>query len=198
MAYVINVSHHGLPYGELLTRIFHAFEVPLNDKEAEQHKETDKFEETFLNICGLKREDANKRRDEVEDEGESEEEIVEEEDGNSDSEKIEQVEKEAEVEGEQLDHEEKPAKAAGSESVEEFFNAMDEGQDVGEDVTTPATQPVKQKGKSTTRGVDPSGTNPDYDLLHLQVEMHRALQANKRFQELFQKIKPNPPTSPKP
>ncbi|GAB2268490.1 hypothetical protein Dimus_003447 [Dionaea muscipula] len=38
MAYVINVPNHELPYGELLTRIFEAFNVPLNYKKGEDPK----------------------------------------------------------------------------------------------------------------------------------------------------------------
>ncbi|GAB2278425.1 hypothetical protein Dimus_013109, partial [Dionaea muscipula] len=38
MAYVINVPNHEMPYGELLTRIFEAFHVPLNYKKGEDPK----------------------------------------------------------------------------------------------------------------------------------------------------------------
>ncbi|GAB2271234.1 hypothetical protein Dimus_006076 [Dionaea muscipula] len=38
MSYVINVPNHELPYGELLTRIFEAFNVPLNYKKGEDPK----------------------------------------------------------------------------------------------------------------------------------------------------------------
>ncbi|GAB2288335.1 hypothetical protein Dimus_022668 [Dionaea muscipula] len=41
MAYVINVPNHELPYGELLTRIFEAFHVPLNYKKGEDPKRRD-------------------------------------------------------------------------------------------------------------------------------------------------------------
>ncbi|GAB2266859.1 hypothetical protein Dimus_001847 [Dionaea muscipula] len=72
MAYVINVSNHELPYGELLTRIFEAFSVPLNYKKGEDPKRYDYVEETFLTMCQLKREQGvwwlglgeNRRRDE--------------------------------------------------------------------------------------------------------------------------------------
>ncbi|GAB2278402.1 hypothetical protein Dimus_013086 [Dionaea muscipula] len=62
----------------------------------------------------------------------------------------------------------------------------DGGKAVDADGTAPVAQPdlkKKQKGKSTARGVDPSGTIPDYDLIHLQVEFDRALKTNARFQE---------------
>ncbi|GAB2284034.1 hypothetical protein Dimus_018516 [Dionaea muscipula] len=38
MTYVINVPNHELPYGELLTRIFEAFHVPLNYMKGEDPK----------------------------------------------------------------------------------------------------------------------------------------------------------------
>ncbi|GAB2266136.1 hypothetical protein Dimus_001158 [Dionaea muscipula] len=38
MEYVINVPNHEMPYGELLTRIFEAFHVPLNYKKGETQK----------------------------------------------------------------------------------------------------------------------------------------------------------------
>ncbi|GAB2286517.1 hypothetical protein Dimus_020915 [Dionaea muscipula] len=71
MAYVINVPNHELPYGELITRIFEAFHVPLNYKKGEDPKRYDYFEETFLTMSQLKRENGvwwlrigeNRRRD---------------------------------------------------------------------------------------------------------------------------------------
>ncbi|GAB2275543.1 hypothetical protein Dimus_010300, partial [Dionaea muscipula] len=74
MAYVINVPNHELPYGELLTRIFEAFHVPLNYKKGEDPKRYDYFEETFLTMSQLKRENGvwwlgsgeNRRRDDEE------------------------------------------------------------------------------------------------------------------------------------
>ncbi|GAB2286121.1 hypothetical protein Dimus_020545 [Dionaea muscipula] len=76
MAYVISVPHHELSYGDLLTRVFKAFEVLLNDKEGEDPAKTNFYDHTFLNMCQLKRENgvwwlgigANRRRDEVENE----------------------------------------------------------------------------------------------------------------------------------
>ncbi|GAB2273610.1 hypothetical protein Dimus_008397, partial [Dionaea muscipula] len=55
----------------LLTRVFDAFEVPLDDKEGEEPVKIDFYEETFLNMCQLKREKgvwwlgfgSNRRRD---------------------------------------------------------------------------------------------------------------------------------------
>ncbi|GAB2275474.1 hypothetical protein Dimus_010232, partial [Dionaea muscipula] len=74
VSYVISVPQHELPYGELLTRVFEAFEVPLNDKEGDELKRTDFLKEIFLNMSQLKRKNgiwwlgigANRRRDEAE------------------------------------------------------------------------------------------------------------------------------------
>ncbi|GAB2293083.1 hypothetical protein Dimus_027298 [Dionaea muscipula] len=75
MAYVINVPNHELPHGELLTRIFEAFNVPLDYRKSKDPIRIDFFEETFLKMCQLKREQGvwwlgigvNRRRDEDED-----------------------------------------------------------------------------------------------------------------------------------
>ncbi|GAB2287849.1 hypothetical protein Dimus_022204, partial [Dionaea muscipula] len=140
MAYLINVPHHELPYGELLTRIFDAFEIPLDDKEGEEPVKTKYFEETFLGMSQLKREDGvwwlgsgtNHRRDDMEEE-QNEEEVTPEE-----NELVEEVE--AQVEGAQK---EKEAEIAGSGSIEEYFDVVDEEKTVDEGITTLAAQPVK-------------------------------------------------------
>ncbi|GAB2266477.1 hypothetical protein Dimus_001485 [Dionaea muscipula] len=199
MSYVISVPQHELSYGELLTRVFEANKVPLNDKEGEP-KRTNFFEETFLNMSQLKREDgvwwlsmrANRRRDE--------DKIAPAE--NVENEGREQVEEEAQTEGER-------EKEAESESGEKFYDAMDDERSVDMDVTIPdATVPVapvqvsaQQKGKTEVTGVDPSGPSghlPDFELIHLQAKFARALQANARFQELYKQMQSNPSTSPKP
>ncbi|GAB2281160.1 hypothetical protein Dimus_015764 [Dionaea muscipula] len=56
MSYVISVKDHELPYGDWLTMVFEAFNVPLVDKQGEEPKRYDFFEETFLTMCQLKRE----------------------------------------------------------------------------------------------------------------------------------------------
>ncbi|GAB2296488.1 hypothetical protein Dimus_030602 [Dionaea muscipula] len=178
MAYVISVPHHELPYGELLTRVFNAFEVPLDDKEGTG---------------------ANRRRVDVEEveNGEVNEvdnEVGENVENQEENFKWEPVNDEAEVQGEQ--HEQQ-VEGAVTESVEEFFYAEDGGNTTAEDAPTPATQQVKQTVKTTNTEVDPSGSLLDFDLLHLQTEFARALQANTRFHELYQQVKPNPPTSTK-
>ncbi|GAB2296789.1 hypothetical protein Dimus_030893, partial [Dionaea muscipula] len=78
MSYVISVKDHELPYGDWLTMVFEEFGVPLIDKKGEEQKTTDYFEETFLTMCKLTRENRvwwvgtgeNRRRDD-EIEGES-------------------------------------------------------------------------------------------------------------------------------
>ncbi|GAB2296596.1 hypothetical protein Dimus_030707 [Dionaea muscipula] len=78
------IKDHELPYGDWMSMIFDAFGVPLVDKKGEEPKGYDYFEETFLTICKLRREDGvwwvrtgeNRRRD---DDDEVPEEEVEEE-----------------------------------------------------------------------------------------------------------------------
>ncbi|GAB2276227.1 hypothetical protein Dimus_010961 [Dionaea muscipula] len=74
MSYVISVKDHELPYGDWMTMIFEAFGVPLVDKKGEDPKRYDYFEETFLTMCQIKRENGvwwlgsveNRRRDDEE------------------------------------------------------------------------------------------------------------------------------------
>ncbi|GAB2268779.1 hypothetical protein Dimus_003724 [Dionaea muscipula] len=56
MSYVISVKDHEMSYGDWMTMIFEAFDVPLIDKQGEEPKRFDFFEETFLTMCQLKRE----------------------------------------------------------------------------------------------------------------------------------------------
>ncbi|GAB2290647.1 hypothetical protein Dimus_024925 [Dionaea muscipula] len=71
MAYVISVENHELPYGDWLAMVFEGYNVPLVDKQGEEPKSYDYFEETFLTMCQLRRIDEvwwlgtgeNKRRD---------------------------------------------------------------------------------------------------------------------------------------
>ncbi|GAB2280671.1 hypothetical protein Dimus_015298 [Dionaea muscipula] len=224
IAYVINVPHHELPYGELLTRVFDAFEVPLDDKEGDEPVKTNFFEETFLNMSQLKRENAvwwlgsgaNRRSDDEVNKMENEENEEEAEDTNEVEDKghnqqanfdWEVMNEDVQVEGEQVEKED------DSESGEKFFDAMDDVEDpasvtdIVPEVIAPAPAipdvlvlvPDQKKGK-TAEGVDPSGPSGsmlDFDLLHLQAEFARALQRNTRFQELYQALKSKPPTSPK-
>ncbi|GAB2289858.1 hypothetical protein Dimus_024161, partial [Dionaea muscipula] len=71
MAYVTSIKDHELPNGDWMTTIFDAFDVPLVDKQGEEPKRYDYFEETFLTMCKLTRENGvrwigtgeNRRRD---------------------------------------------------------------------------------------------------------------------------------------
>ncbi|GAB2299549.1 hypothetical protein Dimus_033614, partial [Dionaea muscipula] len=84
MSYVIFMKDHELLYGDWLTIVFEAFRVPLVDKKGEEPKRYDYFEETFLTMCKVTRENGvwwvgtgeNRRRD---DDDEVPEEEVEEE-----------------------------------------------------------------------------------------------------------------------
>ncbi|GAB2286290.1 hypothetical protein Dimus_020707 [Dionaea muscipula] len=72
MSYVISMKDHELPYGDWLTMVFEAFGIPLVDKKGEEPKRYDFFEDTFLTMCKLTRENGvwwigsgeNRRRDE--------------------------------------------------------------------------------------------------------------------------------------
>ncbi|GAB2281159.1 hypothetical protein Dimus_015763, partial [Dionaea muscipula] len=122
MSYVISMKDHELPYGDWLTMVFEAFGVPLVDKKGEEPKRYDYFEETFLTMCKLIRENGvwwigsgeNRRRDDVVDA--PEEEAEEEDEGNKDDFDWEAVIDEAAVEGE-------------SGSGEKFYDAEDKEQD---------------------------------------------------------------------
>ncbi|GAB2296252.1 hypothetical protein Dimus_030379, partial [Dionaea muscipula] len=71
MSYVISVKDHQLSYSDWMTMIFEEFGVPLVDKKGEEPKKYDFFEETFLTMCKLTRENGvwwigsgeNRRRD---------------------------------------------------------------------------------------------------------------------------------------
>ncbi|GAB2302298.1 hypothetical protein Dimus_036312 [Dionaea muscipula] len=105
-SYVISRKDHELPYGDRLTMVFDAFGVPLVDKKGEEPKRYDYFEETFLTMCKLTRENGiwwigsgeNRRRDD--DVNATEEEEEEEEERNKDDFDWEAVIDEATVEGE--------------------------------------------------------------------------------------------------
>ncbi|GAB2268751.1 hypothetical protein Dimus_003697, partial [Dionaea muscipula] len=173
--------------------VFEAFNVPLDDKEGEDPVKTDFFEETFVNMCQLKRKNgvwwlsigANRRRDGVEVEAENVEILVE----------------NVEVKNEGGETKEKEAEVKDSGSGEKFYDVVDgiDERPADEDVAAPAVPAappietnVQQKGKTMTTGVDPSGSLSDSVLLHLQVEMDRALKTNTRFHELYQQLKSNP------
>ncbi|GAB2290245.1 hypothetical protein Dimus_024527 [Dionaea muscipula] len=144
MSYVISMKDHELPYGDWLTMVFEAFGVPLVDKKGEEPKRYDYFEETFLTMCKLTRENGvwsigrgeNRRRDDAVDvsEGEAEEEA----EGNKDD----------------FDWE-----AGESGSGEKFYNAEDKDQgspEANEEIPAAAPQGSALQKEQGTSGVDPS------------------------------------------
>ncbi|GAB2265710.1 hypothetical protein Dimus_000749 [Dionaea muscipula] len=186
MSYVISMKDHELPYGDWLTMVFEAFGVPLVDKKGEEPKRYDYFEETFLTMCKLTRENGvwwigageNRRRDEKVDapEEEAEDEVEAKKDFD-----WEAVIDEAVVQGE-------------SRSDDQFFDAQ---VDVEEPVTeTPAApafpaspgDSLTQQKEQTPAGVDPlgpSGHIPEAVMNKLQAEFER-VRAN-RFQADLEK-----------
>ncbi|GAB2270909.1 hypothetical protein Dimus_005770 [Dionaea muscipula] len=164
MAYIISVKDHELPYGDWMSMIFDAFGVPLVDKKGEEPKRYDYFEETFLTMCKLRREDGvwwvgtgeNRRRDD-------DDEVPEE-----------------EVEEEEKDQTEFDWEAVIDE-VEEPVTETPAAPAV------PAPSTVQQKVTETS-GVDPScptGHLPEAVMNKLQAEFERA-RAN-RFQADLEK-----------
>ncbi|GAB2276156.1 hypothetical protein Dimus_010892 [Dionaea muscipula] len=172
MSYVISVKDHELPYGEWLTMVFEEFGVPLVDKKGEELKKYDFFEETFLTMCKLTRENEvwwigfgeNRRRD---DEMEAPAEEVHEEEEGQNNFDWEAVIDEATNQGE-------------SGSGEKFYDAEDEIQEpaaVVEEVPAVVTQASTQQKVTEAAGVDPSGSSshlPETVMNKLQAEFERA------------------------
>ncbi|GAB2288353.1 hypothetical protein Dimus_022685 [Dionaea muscipula] len=183
MSYVISMKDHELPYGDWLTMVFEAFGVPLVDKKGEEPKRYGYFEETFLTMFKLTRDNGvwlirtgekKRRYDEVE---APEEEAEEEVDAQTDFD-WEGVIDEAAVEGE-------------SGSGEKFYDAEDEVQgspEVNDDIPALLTQASAQQKETTPSRVDPSGPSgriPEVVMNKLQAEFERA-RAN-RFQADLEK-----------
>ncbi|GAB2292445.1 hypothetical protein Dimus_026685 [Dionaea muscipula] len=205
ISYVISMKDHELPYGDWLTMVFEAFGVPLVDKKGEEPKRYDYFEETFLTMCKLTRENGvwwirsgeNRRRDD--DVDALEEEAEDEDEGNKDDFDWEAVIDEAAVEGE-------------SGSGEKFYDAEDKEQDspdVNEEIPAAVSQSSAQQKKQDASGVDPScptGRIPEVVMTKLQAEFERkranrfladlekAKAENARLLALFHQAqsKPNP------
>ncbi|GAB2303055.1 hypothetical protein Dimus_037047 [Dionaea muscipula] len=160
---------HELPYGDWMTMVFEAFGVPLVDKKGEEPKRYDYFEETFLTMCKLTRENGvwwigsgeNRRRDDVVDAPEEEEE-----EGNLADFDWEAVVDEAADEGE-------------SGSGEKFYDAEDKDQgspEVNEEIPAAVTQGSAQQKDKESSGVDPScptGRIPEAVMLKFQAEFER-------------------------
>ncbi|GAB2294799.1 hypothetical protein Dimus_028992 [Dionaea muscipula] len=186
MSYVISMKDHELPYGDWLTMVFEAFGVPLVDKKGEEPKRYDFFEDTFLTMCKLTRENGiwwigsgeNGRRDD--DMDNPEEEAEKEDEGNEDGFDWEAVIDEAAVEGE-----------SGSE--EKFYDAEDKDQsspEATEEIPTTSSTSSTQREEQGTSGVDPScptGRIPEAVMTKLQEEFERK-RAN-RFLADLEKVK---------
>ncbi|GAB2298094.1 hypothetical protein Dimus_032168 [Dionaea muscipula] len=132
--------------------VFEEFGVPRVDKKGEEPKRYDYFEETFLTMCKLTRENGvwwmgseeNRRRDD--DMNTPEEEAEKEDEGNKDGFDWEAVIDEAAVEGE-------------SGSGEKFYDAEDKDQgspEVQEEIPAAAPQSSVQEKEQEASGVDPS------------------------------------------
>ncbi|GAB2292981.1 hypothetical protein Dimus_027205 [Dionaea muscipula] len=182
MSYVISMKDHELPYGDWLTMLFEAFGVPLVDKKGEEPKRYDYFEETFLTMCKLTRENGvwwigsgeNRRRDD--DVDAPEEEAEEEEEGNKAEFDWEAVIDEAAVEGE-------------SGSGEKFYDAEDKEQgspDMNDEIPAATTHGSAQQKEQESSGVDPScltGRIPEAVMTKLRVEFERK-RANRFLADL--------------
>ncbi|GAB2270942.1 hypothetical protein Dimus_005802 [Dionaea muscipula] len=84
---------------------------------------------------------------------------------------------------------EKEAITDDTGSGDKFYDAEEGETPATEVVPAAAVMTVEQtKEKNIGTRVDPSGHLLDFDILHLQAEFARALQANTRFQELYQKM----------
>ncbi|GAB2298356.1 hypothetical protein Dimus_032423 [Dionaea muscipula] len=184
MSYVISMKDHELPYGDWLTLVFEAFGVPLVIKKGEEPKRYDYFEETFLTMCKLTRENGtwwigsgeNRRRDD--DVNAPKENAEEEEERNKNDFDWEAVIDEATVEGE-------------LSSDDQFYDAQVEVEDpVTETLASPAvpaSSSAQQKDKEPS-GVDPSGpTSREAEFLKFQAEFERK-RAN-RFHDDLEKAK---------
>ncbi|GAB2270310.1 hypothetical protein Dimus_005210 [Dionaea muscipula] len=159
-------------YIKELTMVFEEFGVPLVDKKGEEPKSYDYFEETFLTMCKLKRENRiwwigtgeNRRRD---DEVEAPEEEAEEE-----------VEAQNDFDWEAVIDE--AADQGESGSGEKFYDAEDEVQEspeVNEKVPAAVAPSSAQQKKTETAGVDPSGPSgrlPESVINKLQAEFEKA------------------------
>ncbi|GAB2266094.1 hypothetical protein Dimus_001121, partial [Dionaea muscipula] len=159
-----------------------AFGVHLVNKKGEEPKRYDYFEETFLTMCKLRREDGvwwigsgeNRRRNDDVDapEGEADEEV----EGNKDDFDWEAVIDKATVEGE-------------SGSGEKFYDAEDKDQsspEVNEEIPAAVPQSSAQEKEQGASGVDPScptGRIPEAVMTKLQAEFERK-RANRFLADL--------------
>ncbi|GAB2289852.1 hypothetical protein Dimus_024155 [Dionaea muscipula] len=176
--------NHESPYGDWMTMLFEAFGVPLVIKKGEEPKKYDFFEDTFLTMCKLTKENGiwwigsgeNRRRD---NDGDAPEVEAEDEDeGNKDDFDWEAVIDEATVEEE-------------SGSDDQFYDAQLEVEEPmmkhQDDSAVPASSSAQQKDQEPA-GVDPSGpTSREAEFLKFRAEFERK-RAN-RFHDDLEKAK---------
>ncbi|GAB2276106.1 hypothetical protein Dimus_010847 [Dionaea muscipula] len=146
-SYVISMKDHELPYGDWFTMVFEEFGVSLVNNKGEEPKRYNYFEETFLTMCKLTRENGvwwigsgeNRRRDD--DVDASEEEAEEEEEGNKADFDWEAVIDEAAAEGE-------------SGSGEKLYDAEDKEQgspEVNEEIPETSSTSSTRRAKRMLR-----------------------------------------------
>ncbi|GAB2279060.1 hypothetical protein Dimus_013721 [Dionaea muscipula] len=159
----ISIENHELPYGDWLTMVFEAFDVPLIDKKGEEPKRRRRDDdvvpaENVGNVEVNKGEEAQQDFDleAVIDEVEIQR---------------EEMEKEGEIQGE-------------SRSTEKFYDVEVGVEEPADEVPVVLAFPASPKDSSNVQhrqdavGVDPSvsvGNIPDSDFLKLQAELDRAL-----------------------
>ncbi|GAB2266809.1 hypothetical protein Dimus_001798 [Dionaea muscipula] len=197
------VKDHELPYGDWMTMIFYAFDVPLVDKKGEEPKRYDYFEETFLTMCKLRRENEiwwigtgeNRRRDdEIVSPAKDvhEEEVEDQNDFDWEAEIDEAV-----VQGE-------------SGSGEKIYDAEDEIQEptaVVEEVPVVIAQASAQQKVTEAAGVDPSGSSdhltesvmnklqPEFERARadrIQADLEKVQAENARLLALLQQVQSLP------
>ncbi|GAB2286540.1 hypothetical protein Dimus_020938 [Dionaea muscipula] len=185
MAYVISIKDHESPYGDWMTMVFEAFGVPLVNKKGEEPKRYDYFEETFLTMCKLRREDGvwwigrgeNRRRDD-DINVPAEEEAEEEEEQQTDFDWEAVIDEAVIVEGE-------------SGSGEKFYDAEEEAQgspDLHDEIPAEAPPSSAQQQDKEPSGVDPSGpTSTEAEFLKFQAEFER--KRPNRFHDDLEKAK---------
>ncbi|GAB2295204.1 hypothetical protein Dimus_029379 [Dionaea muscipula] len=187
MGYVISVKDHELPYGDWLTMVFEAFNVPLIDKQGEEPKRYDFCEETFLTMCQLKRENGVwwleigriRRRDdedEIPAENDQNEEVAEE--GQNQEFDWEAVNDEDEIQGEEVEKDVEIQEGSGSD--DQFFDAQVEVEAPADEVLVVPTflaSPADSTNVQKETVVDPSiptDSFPDSAFMSLQAEFERA------------------------
>ncbi|GAB2278666.1 hypothetical protein Dimus_013342 [Dionaea muscipula] len=163
---VISVPAHELPYGDWLTMVFEAFNIPLIDKQGEEPRRYDFFEETFLNMCQLKREQGVwcleiggiRRRDD-------EDEVPAENDQN-----------------EEVENEEQNNESDFEWEADEVQGSADVVNEVQE-VPAPVSEQQKETATAEVDPLIPIGSISDSDFAKFQAEFNRA-RADKLQAEL--------------